>query len=281
MFLGIDVTGWIHVISHRHISRTGGLRTEYKTIKIGENDSMASITLDRPPCNAMNVEMMTELSEALTALRESKCKLLIIRANGTFFSTGLDIIEHLDRGTEDILRVYHSLISNLMRISCPVVALVDGPALGAGFELAVLCEMVIASEAAEFGLPQVRAGIIPTVAPAMLSRGFPDKKIMELMLTGDSISASEAMHLGLVNHVLPREDFEEEVRQFLGEMLLSNSRVVMQLIKKAGRIGGRLPVDEAIGNIERIYLTELMGTKDVEEGLSAHIEKRLPIWKDE
>ena len=168
---------------------------EYKNIISLESDSIGRITLNDPPYNALSIEMMAEISEALSIFRTSDIKVLILEARGTFFSTGLDLREHLDASIEDVIRVYHTVFSNLERIHAPTLALVGGAALGAGFELLLSCDMVIASDAAEFGLPQVRAGTIPTIAPTLLPRIMPGKKAVELMLTGDSVGANKAMEL--------------------------------------------------------------------------------------
>ncbi len=253
---------------------------EYKNIISLESDSIGRITLNDPPYNALSIEMMAEISEALSIFRTSDIKVLILEARGTFFSTGLDLREHLDASIEDVIRVYHTVFSNLERIHAPTLALVGGAALGAGFELLLSCDMVIASDAAEFGLPQVRAGTIPTIAPTLLPRIMPGKKAVELMLTGDSVGANKAMELGIVNHVLPRESFREDVEIFIREMLLKNSSAIMGLVKKAYLKGLEHPPEEARREIERIYTGELMRTDDMEEGLSAHQEKRPPIWKN-
>jgi cyclohexa-1,5-dienecarbonyl-CoA hydratase len=179
-----------------------------------------------------------------------------------------------------MIQVFHDIFTNLNKISAPTVALVNGAALGGGCEVATFCDIVIASEKSKFGQPEIKVGVLPPVAAAIFPKLIWSKKAFELILTGDIIKADEAKELGLVNHILPVDDFESEAEKFVAEKLASNSAVVLQLTKRAFIEGATQNYRESIKKIEDIYLNELMKTNDANEGLAAFMEKRQPIWKN-
>ncbi|MCK5635906.1 MAG: enoyl-CoA hydratase/isomerase family protein, partial [Thermoplasmatales archaeon] len=148
-------------------------------------------------------------------------------------------------------------------------------------EVATFCDIVIASEKSKFGQPEIKVGVFPPVAAAIFPKLMWSKKALELLITGDVIRANEAKELGLVNHILPVDNFEVEAEKFISEKLASNSAVVMQLTKRAFLEGATQNYSESIKKIEDIYLNELMKTNDANEGLSAFLEKRPPVWKNE
>lgn len=254
---------------------------EYKTIVVREENSVGRITFNRPPYNILNIEMMAEISEALAYFQDRTLKVLVIDANGKAFSAGVDVSEHTDDKVEDMIRVFHGIFENLRKVKAPTVALVNGAALGGGCEVAIFCDIVIASERAKFGQPEIKVGVFPPIAAAVFPKLIWTKKALELLLTGETISANEAMELGLVNHVLPVENFREDSESFIAEMFGSKSAAVLALTKKAFMEGATKHYSEAMKRIEEIYLNELMKTKDANEGLAAFLEKRTPVWKDE
>ncbi len=254
---------------------------EYKSIVVREKDGIGRITFNRPPVNILDIAMMKEINHALRDFQERTLKALIIDAEGKAFSAGVDVSDHTAEKVGEMIRVFHEIFTNLLKIKAPTVALVKGAALGGGCEVALFCDMVIASERAKFGQPEIKVGVLPPVAAAIFPRLIGSKKALELLLTGETIRANEAKELGLVNHVLPVENFEEEAERFITEKLASNSAVVLQLTKKAFLEGATKNYPEAIREIEDIYLNELMKTKDANEGLAAFMEKRQPVWKDE
>ena len=254
---------------------------EYKTILVSEENSIGRITFNSPPYNILNIEMMAEISEAVAAFQGRTLKVLVMDANGKAFSAGVDVSDHTKDKVEDMIRVFHGIFENLRKVEAPTVALVNGAALGGGCEVAIFCDIVIASERSKFGQPEIKVGVFPPVAAAIFPKMIWSKKALELLLTGEIISAQEAMELGLVNHVLPVENFKADSDHFITEMLGGNSAVVLALTKKAFMEGATKNYSEAMKRIEEIYLTELMKTADANEGLTAFMEKRAPVWKDE
>jgi cyclohexa-1,5-dienecarbonyl-CoA hydratase len=205
---------------------------------------------------------------------------LIFDANGKAFSAGVDISDHTKDKVNEMIAVFHDIFTNLNKINAPTIALVNGAALGGGCEVATFCDIVIASEKSKFGQPEIKVGVLPPVAAAIFPKLIWNKKALELIITGATISANEAKDLGLVNHILPVENFEIEAEKFVNEKLASNSAVVLQLTKRAFLEGTNANYAESIKKIEDIYLNKLMKTNDANEGLKAFLEKRQPNWKN-
>jgi cyclohexa-1,5-dienecarbonyl-CoA hydratase len=253
---------------------------DYKTIIVEEKDMIGRITFNRPPVNVLNIEMMKEINQALKDFQNRSLKVLILTAEGKAFSAGVDIADHTKEKVNEMIQVFHDIFKNLLKIEAPTVALVNGAALGGGCEVAMFCDIVIASEKSKFGQPEIKVGVLPPVAAAIFPKLMWSKKALELIVTGDVIKADEAKDLGLVNHILPVDNFEEEAEKFITEKLASNSAVVMQLTKRAFIEGASQNYSNSIKKIEDIYLNELMKTDDANEGLAAFMEKRQPVWKN-
>lgn len=253
---------------------------EFKTIVVKEKDMIGRITFNRPPLNILNIEMMKEINNALKEFQKRNLKVLIFDANGKAFSAGVDVSDHTKDKVNEMIAVFHDIFTNLNKINAPTIALVNGAALGGGCEVATFCDIVIASEKSKFGQPEIKVGVLPPVAAAIFPKLIWSKKALELIITGETISANEAKDLGLVNHILPVENFEVEAEKFVNEKLASNSAVVLQLTKRAFLEGTNANYAESIKKIEDIYLNKLMKTNDANEGLKAFLEKRQPNWKN-
>ena len=252
----------------------------YKTIIVEERDMIGRITFNNLPLNILNIEMMKEINKALTEFQSKNLKVLILNANGKAFSAGVDVADHTKEKVGEMIHVFHEIFTNLYKINAPTVALVNGAALGGGCEVATFCDIVIASEKSKFGQPEIKVGVFPPVAAAIFPKLMWSKKALELIVTGDVISAEEAKELGLVNHILPVENFDEDAEKIITEKLASNSAIVLQLTKRAFMEGATRNYSESIKEIENIYLNELMKTSDANEGLAAFLEKRQPVWKN-
>lgn len=254
---------------------------KYNMIIVDEQDLVGRITFNRPPVNILNIEMMHEINDALKSFRAQKLRILVLDANGKAFSAGVDVSDHMGGKAEEMIRVFHDIFHNMNMIEVPIVALVKGAALGGGCEVAAFCDLVLASDRAKFGQPEIKVGVFPPVAAAIFPKLMPNKRALELLLTGDIIKAEEARNLGIVNHIFPFDTFDEDAESFVTEKLACNSAVVLRMTKKAFMEGASNNYHEAMRKIEDIYLNELMISKDANEGLEAFLEKRPPKWIDE
>jgi cyclohexa-1,5-dienecarbonyl-CoA hydratase len=252
-----------------------------KHIQTELKDGVASVTLNRAPLNWLNIEMMEEINTTFeTLMKENHLKLLVIQASGKAFSVGVEVADHLGDLAPKMIETFHRMFRLMDALRVPSLAVVNGAALGGGCELALYCDMVIASERAKFGQPEIQVGVFPPIAALILPRIIGRKKAMELILTGDTIGSQEALGLGLINKVVPEASLSEEVRTFV-EKFRKLSGIVLQLTKEAALAGLNDDAGKGLSLIEEIYLSRLMKTHDAMEGLKAFCEKRKPLWKDE
>lgn len=253
---------------------------EFSSIVCEIRDGVARITLNQPPLNILDIPMMTEIQRALEHIEsDSGAKVLVLGHQGKAFSAGVSVKDHSPEKVEKMLGEFHGIFRLLNSLRLPSVALVDGMALGGGCELAVFCDMVLASDRATFGQPEIKLGVFPPVAAAIFPRLVSRNRTLELLLTGEIIDAGEAKAIGLINRVFPAQLFRDKTDEFIRK-LTSMSSSVVSLTKRAVDQGLCASVNEAISATEQLYLGELMGTEDAREGLNAFLEKRKPIWKN-
>ncbi len=254
--------------------------TDYKTIALEISSGVATITLKRDPLNVLNIAMMDEINNALESLKQgSDLKLFAFRAEGKAFSAGVDVSEHTADLVDKMISTFHQMFRLLDKFECPTVALVHGAALGGGCELACFCDMVVAASGVKFGQPEIKVGVFPPVAAASFASSANLKSIYELLLSGDTIKAEEALSIGLINRIFPRDEFAEASAEWV-KKIASNSASILRLTKKSIRASQGKPFSEALDVAEKIYLGEMMATEDAHEGLTAFMEKRAPVWKD-
>jgi cyclohexa-1,5-dienecarbonyl-CoA hydratase len=247
------------------------------TILLEAHNHVARVTLNAPPHNILTIPLMRELGDALATLKnDASIKVIVLSANGRSFCAGVDIADHTADKVAEMIRVFHNIFHQLWAMPQPTIAAVQGAALGGGMELAIGCDLIVASERAKFGQPEIKVGVFPPIAalllPSIIGRG----KALQLLLTGETISAQEAKVIGLTQEVAPEADFEVRVNTLVAQ-LCTQSGVVLRMTKRAALIGEQ---HDVLNEIERIYLHELMQTVDAHEGLAAFMEKRSPIWKD-
>jgi len=254
---------------------------EFQHIRFQIDDRVARITFMRPPLNVFNIAMMDEIAVALNdCLHASDLAAIVFDTehDARAFSAGVAVAEHVPETVFQMLDSFHSVFRLLAQISKPVIAVVDGPALGGGCELVAACDIVIASERARFGQPEIKLGVFPPVAAILLPRIIGEKRARELILTGDMIDAEEALQLGLVSHVAPSAELEQKTQSVLGK-LRELSASSLGLARAALDLGQRQSFESALVEVEDLYLHELMKTEDANEGVRAFIEKRKPEWR--
>lgn len=253
---------------------------EYRHLKIVREDGVTRLVFSRPPVNVMNIEMMKEILSAIEMIgRDKDLKVMVIEAEGKAFSAGVDIADHTEDKVDEMLTVFHNIFIALRTFQQPILGVVNGAALGGGCEIITYCDMVIASDRAKFGQPEVNVGVFPPVAVVALPKLIGKRKTYEMVLTGRTVSAEEAYEMGMINRVVPHDKLGEEVEAFLDE-LRNQSAIVLRLTKRAIFETLGLGFEEGIQVAESLYLDFLMKTEDAKEGLQAFLERRKPSWKN-
>jgi cyclohexa-1,5-dienecarbonyl-CoA hydratase len=255
---------------------------EFQHIVFDRQDGVARLVLNKPPYNVLDIAMMQEINRALEELNgDPSAKVLVFEAaeGSKAFSAGVDVSEHTADKVDEMIEVFHRIFRLLDAMDVPTLAVVGGAALGGGCELALFCDMIIASEKASFGQPEIQVGVIPPIAVAVLPGIIGPKKAMELVLTGERIRADEAERLGLVNKVVPPDELQAATGELVGK-LAKLSAAVLRLTKRAVQVGSTGRFEEGLAAVEELYLGSLMATEDAQEGLAAFMERRDPVWKD-
>jgi cyclohexa-1,5-dienecarbonyl-CoA hydratase len=253
----------------------------YEYIEVNYENGLGTITLNRPPVNILNIAMMEEINSALDSWMEhNELKVVLFNARGKCFSAGVDVGEHMGDLAPRMIEVFHGIFRRMEKLGVLTAASVYGSCLGGGCELAIFCDMIVASESAKFGQPEIQVGVFPPIAAYLMPRILGRKVAGELILSGKVIDASEGLEIGLVNRVVKEEELEPETVELVKPYLKMSAKV-LRLTRKAISAGLRDDLEPALRVIENIYLDELMKTHDAHEGLTAFLEKRRPEWKDE
>ena len=249
-------------------------------IRVEVQSGVARITLDRPPVNVVDLAMLEQLLAVLGEVRKSNdVRCVLLQGHGKCFCAGVDVADHTVDRVDKMLTTFHAVISALRALPMPVVCAVHGAALGGGMELAIACDVVIARDDATLGQPEIRLGVFPPAAAAMLPGLIGRQRAMDLILSGRSVKAAEALAMGLVSSVLPADAFAAGVEEYVSR-LASYSAPVLRLAKRATLEGMRLEESKALANAEELYLSDLMALSDPKEGLDAWIAKRSPTWRN-
>jgi enoyl-CoA hydratase len=238
------------------------------------------VRLNRPEAlNALNPQITSEIFDALEAFdRDDTIGCMVLTGSDKAFAAGADIKSMAAQTAADLLRQDFTDWSRMTRIRRPIIAAVSGWALGGGCELAMLCDMIVASESAKFGQPEITIGIIPGAGGTQrLTRAVGKAVAMEVMLGGRNLTAHEALAAGLVNRVFPVETYVGEALK-LAEKIASMPRVAVQLIKQAVNQAEELSLSEGVAYEKQSFYVAF-GTEDKSEGMNAFIEKRPAAWK--
>jgi enoyl-CoA hydratase/carnithine racemase len=249
----------------------------------------AVLTLNRPAArNSLSEAMLEALSDALTAIAHQRsARAVVLTANGPAFSAGHDLKElNARRKDEDHGRAYFkhimglcsSLMQQIVMQPQPVIAAVQGTATAAGCQLVASCDLAVASRAAKFATPGVNIGLFCSTPMVALSRNVSRKAAMEMLLTGEMISAEDAARIGLLNRVVaPGRERSEALK--LAEIIASKSSATVKIGKEAFYRQAEMPLAEAYRYASEV-MVENMLARDAEEGISAFIQKREPKWQD-
>ncbi|HEY7914020.1 MAG TPA: enoyl-CoA hydratase/isomerase family protein [Blastocatellia bacterium] len=254
---------------------------QYKEIEFKVTDRVARITFARPPLNVLTIAMAKEISDAIqrVAGMNEVCAILFSAPPGArTFSAGVSIEEHRPDTVFQMLEAFHAIFRSLERVSKPVLAAVQGAALGGGCELVAYADIVVATRSARFGQPEIKIGVFPPMAAVILPSIVGEKKAREMILTGDLVTAEDALSLGLVNYVVGDAELESKTESLLNQ-LRNMSAPALEMSRRAITQASRPGLDEALKRAEDIYLNQLMSLKDPIEGIEAFLAKRAPRWK--
>jgi len=264
-------------------AETGDLRVATpppKFIQFTIANYIARITLNHAPHNVLTVPMMKEMAEAIESLTgRGDIKAIVLQSAQAAFSAGISLEDSRPDRVFQTLDMFTRVFQAMVDISKPVVVVVNGPAIGAGSELVGFGDVVIATPKAKFAQPEVKLGVFPPFAAVMLPQIIGQKKTYELILTGEALSAEDALRFGFVNKVVPESELKGYVESLLARISEFSGPVLEVTKRVIGSSIGR-PLKEAMKTSQNLYLNELMNLEDVQEGLRAVIEKRKPVWKN-
>ena len=247
------------------------------SLSVEVRSGIAEAVLHHPPLNVLTRDVLADVRTELTALSaDRRLRALLVRAEGAHFSAGASVEEHLPGAVEEMIPEFMETIAVLDAFPVPVVCAVQGRCLGGALELAAAGDMILASQDALFGVPEIRLGVLPPAACVQLPRLVPPAVAAELIYTGSTMDAEEARRVGLVLRVVPGDRLVEEARG-LAAKVAERSAAALRVAKRAVR-AGRGGAGDAMSRVSRIYLDDLMSTADAMEGLTSFLEKREPEW---
>jgi len=253
---------------------------DFQYVKFHKEGEVGRLTLDRPEHNLLNERMLAELAAGISLLGEqSEIKLVILDSAAKAFCGGIELGEYTQRRVFQLLDAFHGTFLAMLDTSKPLLVIVNGPAFGGGSELAALGDLVIATPRARFAQPEIKLGVFPPLAAAVLPYILGPKLALELVLTGETMTAERARELGLVNWLVSEADLQKKVDEVVAKVT-AQSGPVLTMAKKAilGSMG--LPLREGVRTSMKVFLNELADLEDSQEGLRALVEKRAPVWKN-
>lgn len=257
---------------------------DFKNIVFEVKDRVGKVVINRPPANILDIATIEEVNSVLEQIRHDEAlgrlKAVVITGAGDHaFSTGVSVQDHLPDQVHRMIPLFARSMRLMREIDQPVIASVKGYCLGGGCEFACICDLVIAADTATFGQPEIKFGDFAPLAIALYPRLIGIRATLELLLTGDNISATEARRLGLVNRVVPAERLEKETMALV-DGITRHSLVAIKATKRAAYTALDLGFDEALNMAQYVFLNVLSQSHDGLEGLKAFLEKRQPVWQD-
>lgn len=254
--------------------------TDLRFHQFDKAEGVARITLARPKHNVLDLEMMDELHallEDVLADRDLKC--VVFLGDGPSWCAGVEVSDHKPEKAPAMIRSFNRLFEDIHRIEVPTVAAVHGTCLGGGMELAIACDIVVASPRAVFGQPEIKLGFLPPYAAIRLPELVGPARAVEICCTGRRYAAEHALRIGFVSQVTGEADFAEQVEKLVGE-IKDCSPLVLRLNKRAIARHRGLKFADALSGVGAMFLDELMKTEDTLEGIASFEGKRRPVWKN-
>lgn len=254
-------------------------------LKTNKNGQILEITLDWPKANAIDAPLSREMGQLFAEFRDDpNLRIAILTGAGEkFFSSGWDLKAYADGEgyLDDFGQGGIGGFTEMTDLLKPVICAVNGMAIGAGFEMLLRADFVIAAEHASFMLPEARIGIAPDIGTFMLPKLLPRQMALEILMTGRQFSADELASLGLINTVVPADQLMAETRKFAQDLLLA-APLTLEAIKEAVRLTENLTFEESYAALRSKTwpaFMKMLESRDAEEGAKAFVEKRKPNWK--
>jgi len=251
----------------------------FMSIQTEAADSVFTITLNKPPLNIIDIPMIEEVCTVLRqAEQDRSIEIVLFRGAGPKgFSAGVSVQDHTPEKVGELIPKFDDMFRLLDASDKITLAAVHGFCLGGGFELAAMCDLVVATENATFGQPEIKLGQLAPVGVILLPHLIGYRKAAELIFTGATISSSQAEALGLVNHVVPNDQLAAAVQNLAGQ-ITSQSRSILRHTKTFLRRSSGLEFQKLLNESEDLFFKSVAKTEDSKEGINAFLEKRAPRW---
>jgi len=253
---------------------------DYQFLKYDNANGVARITLARPKHNVFNIDMMNEFNGLLeTLIADDALKCVVLFGEGPSWCAGVEVADHKPEMVDEMVAVFTRIFELFEKLDVPTIAAVHGNCLGGGMEVAIACDIVMASNKAKFGQPEIKLGFFPPYAVVRLPELVGPAKAIEICTSGRIYSAAEAQALGFVGHVVPEEKFGDAVEKMIREIQYC-SPLIIRLNKRAVRRSMGLDFTAAVEKANDYFLNRMMKTEDTLEGIASFEEKRKPSWKN-
>jgi cyclohexa-1,5-dienecarbonyl-CoA hydratase len=252
----------------------------YTRLSLDLRPPVARVSLRNPPLNVIDIAMIDELSHVLAKIEgTSDILAIVLNGLGKAFSVGVDVGAHTPDRVHGMLEKFHGVIRALVNSKKVTIAAVHGHCLGGAAEMALVCDMVYTEDSASWGFPEIRLACYPPVAATALAALVGQKRAADLILTGRTISGSEAASIGLANRAVPKEQLDTAVQESLAH-LTKLSAAALSVTKKAMYAWDSMHFDKGLARAEKTYFEELMKMEDAQEGINAFLQKRDPRWNN-
>jgi cyclohexa-1,5-dienecarbonyl-CoA hydratase len=243
-------------------------------------DGVASLTFNRPKHNVLDIEMMNELNGHLETLaNDGSLKCVVLAGDGPSWCAGVEVADHRPEMVDEMIATFNRIFELVHRMPVPTIAAVHGACLGGGMEVAMACDIIVASPKAVFGQPEIKLGFFPPYAAIRLPQLVGPARAVEICTTGRRYKAEAAQRMGLVAHLSGEDNFQETVDGIVGE-IKACSPLIIRLNKRAVNAHLGLNFKQALSGVSDLFLNTLMKTEDTLEGIKSFEEKRRPVWKN-
>ena len=243
-------------------------------------DGVATLTFNRPKHNVLDIEMMNELNGQLETLaNDGSLKCVVLAGDGPSWCAGVEVADHRPEMVDEMIATFNRIFELVHRMPVPTIAAVHGACLGGGMEVAMACDIIVASPKAVFGQPEIKLGFFPPYAAIRLPQLVGPARAVEICTTGRRYKAEAAQRMGLVAHLSGEDNFQETVDGIVGE-IKACSPLIIRLNKRAVNAHLGLDFKQALSGVSDLFLNTLMKTEDTLEGIKSFEEKRRPVWKN-